>query len=177
MRVGSAWQGLRLENQQQTLPEIAAKEFCSIEGIGEAVAMVLALTNRLGGTPHRSLHSLRAWARDPTNSKELASFLLERQAGFPSSTISANQANFELVRSHMVFYMQSTTALIRSVLTCSEEVPAATRRWPAWRFRFVPKIVTALSGEAAAEDMLTKSRGPFWGLSLTCTSEFHMPPT
>lgn len=31
-------------------------------------------------------------------------------------------------------------------LTSSSEVPEATRRWPAWRQRLVPKIVLALSG-------------------------------
>ena len=32
---------------------------------------------------------------------------------------------------------------------CSEEIPVATRRWPAWRHRLAPAIVFVLSGRPA----------------------------
>ena len=37
---------------------------------------------------------------------------------------------------------------------CSSEMPEATRRWPAWRGRIVPKIVAALCGSCDAVSSL-----------------------
>lgn len=47
---------------QPTPEEIAARDFREIEGIGETVAMALALTQALGGVRHASRASLSTWA-------------------------------------------------------------------------------------------------------------------
>ena len=58
------WQGEKVEGAQQSAEERAAKEFCSLEGVGETTAMALAFTTQLGGSQHHSLASLRAWVQE-----------------------------------------------------------------------------------------------------------------
>jgi hypothetical protein len=57
-----AAQGEKLEQASATPEELAAREFCRVEGVGEATAIVLARSTALGGTVHVGLDSLRAWA-------------------------------------------------------------------------------------------------------------------
>ena len=71
-------QGQSIENREPTAAERAAKEFTSVEGIGEATAMVLASTCALGGAPHASLTSLTEWASQQDNWRCLQEFLLHR---------------------------------------------------------------------------------------------------
>ena len=74
----SLWLQLQRLPSATPLPaELAAREFMSIEGVGEATATVLALTHALGGTPHPSLQSLQTWAKRD-GGVELALFLLTR---------------------------------------------------------------------------------------------------
>ena len=47
-------------------------------GIGEATALVLAITSSLGGRRHEGLASLRAWARTAEHAAQLLAFLLHR---------------------------------------------------------------------------------------------------
>ena len=60
----SAPQGERMEGEEQSAEERAAKEFRTVEGVGEAVGMVLAFTTALGGGRHGGLASLRAWVQE-----------------------------------------------------------------------------------------------------------------
>lgn len=55
-------QGEKLESAAATPEEQAAQEFCGVEGVGEATAIVLARTTALGGSRHAGLESLRGWA-------------------------------------------------------------------------------------------------------------------
>jgi hypothetical protein len=65
--------------------ELAAKEFMEIDGIGESVAMALALTCQLGGHRHNCLQSLRSWTlRLTENANCLRDFLLTSE-DIPSS--------------------------------------------------------------------------------------------
>lgn len=50
-----------------------------MEGIGEATALALALTESLGGRRHDSLASLRAWAQTGVHSAQLEAYLLYRR--------------------------------------------------------------------------------------------------
>jgi hypothetical protein len=52
----------KLETSSSTPEEAAAAEFCSLDGVGEATAIVLARSTALGGSQHGGLESLRAWA-------------------------------------------------------------------------------------------------------------------
>lgn len=65
--------------------ELAAKEFMEIDGIGESVAMALALTCQLGGHRHHCLQSLRSWTlTSAENANSLRNFLLTNEE-IPSS--------------------------------------------------------------------------------------------
>ena len=52
----------KLETSSSTPEEAAAAEFCSLDGVGEATAIVLARSRALGGSQHGGLESLRAGA-------------------------------------------------------------------------------------------------------------------
>ena len=54
-----------------------------MEGIGEATALALALTESLGGRRHDSLASLRAWAQTGDHSAQLEAYLLYRRENNP----------------------------------------------------------------------------------------------
>lgn len=55
-------QGERVEADAATPEEAAARQFASVEGVGEATSILLARTQALGGRRHASLESLRGWA-------------------------------------------------------------------------------------------------------------------
>lgn len=79
---GKAWMCEQLQLRRlpcaNPLPaELAARQFMSIEGVGESTATALALTHTLGGSQHSDLASLRAWAKQDRGI-QLAIFLLSR---------------------------------------------------------------------------------------------------
>lgn len=60
--------------------ELAAREFMEIEGIGESVAMTIALTCQLGNQRHRCLQSLCEWVQKSSNNAiSLREFLLDNE--------------------------------------------------------------------------------------------------
>ena len=62
----------KLESCSSTPEEAAAAEFCSLDGVGEATAILLARSSALGGSQHAGLASLRAWAGATGASASLA---------------------------------------------------------------------------------------------------------
>ncbi|KAL4438181.1 hypothetical protein ABPG77_010542 [Micractinium sp. CCAP 211/92] len=84
----AALQGERIEcSSSSSCPEEqAAREFCTVEGIGEATAIVLARSSALGGARHGSLASLQAWAGvSDENALALLSYLTSSEE-LPEST-------------------------------------------------------------------------------------------
>lgn len=55
-------QGGKVEQAAAAPEELAAREFCGVEGVGEATAIALAHSTALGGSRHAGLDSLRSWA-------------------------------------------------------------------------------------------------------------------
>ncbi|KAI7838346.1 hypothetical protein COHA_007914 [Chlorella ohadii] len=60
--LAAARRGERVAAAEVSPEERVARELCSVEGIGEATAVVLARTTALGGSRHTGLESLRSWA-------------------------------------------------------------------------------------------------------------------
>ncbi|KAL4448494.1 hypothetical protein ABPG75_005713 [Micractinium tetrahymenae] len=58
----AALQGEQIECSSDSPEELAARDFCTVDGIGEATAIVLARSTALGGSRHGCLESLRGWA-------------------------------------------------------------------------------------------------------------------
>lgn len=72
-------QGERPWSIQATVEEAAAREFMTLDGLGEAAAMALSLSTSLGGQRHPSLSSLKSWlAADDEHPDVLKAFLLDR---------------------------------------------------------------------------------------------------
>jgi hypothetical protein len=63
----------------------------------------------------------------------------------------ARHAGPEALRRWARAAAENAAALLR-FLRDSEELPEATRRWPAWRARMVPTIMAALTGEDPVEE-------------------------
>lgn len=106
--------GESVEPEELSTEEKAAKEFQKVQGIGDSVAMVLALTTTFGGMRHISLQSLQTWVRaSKENADRMKNFLLT-----------------------------------------SEELSSATKKWPAWRSRLVPKIMAALCSDNSEDGII-----------------------
>lgn len=76
----AAVKGVRLQAETLTEEEVAALEFQTLEGVGESVARVLAMTTSLGGRKHSGLKSLQTWAQSrPNHGSILLEFLLENE--------------------------------------------------------------------------------------------------
>ncbi|PRW45124.1 hypothetical protein C2E21_6400 [Chlorella sorokiniana] len=74
--LAAALRGERVVAVEASPEEQAARELCSVEGVGEATAIVLARTTALGGTRHTGLDSLRSWASaSDANAQALFDFL------------------------------------------------------------------------------------------------------
>lgn len=144
-------QGERVEADAATPEEAAAREFATVDGIGEATAILLARTRALGGATHASLDSLRGWASASGAATAghrviapvgggAAGLMLRRPPG-----LSPQSPGLSL-RVASAPPAEANARTLFDYLTASSELPEATRRWPAWRQRVAPKIVLALSG-------------------------------
>lgn len=79
------------------------------------------------------------------------------QAVLQDSTI-ARQGDPSSVTS-AVLAAEAHQQKLREFLTCSSEMPEATRKWPAWRLRLVPKIVAALASDAPPQGSMAEVGG------------------
>lgn len=112
--------------------ERAARDFMARYGIGEATACVLAHTTALGGEAGRrfaSADELEAWARGAGGGEEGAAGA-GGAGGAGDDTVGWPPRARQLL----------------DFLLGSEEFPASTRRWPAWRTRMAPRLVASVCG-------------------------------
>jgi len=104
--------------------ERAALDFMSRYRIGEAAACVLAHTTALSGRRFASADELEAWAR-------------EKGGGGGGGGGEKEEGDWP-----------PRAKLLLAFLLESEDFPASTRRWPAWRLRMAPRLVAAVCGLA-----------------------------
>ncbi len=165
----AAKEGSRAWNEVLSAQEKAAKAFMEIEGVGETAAMVLASTTSLGGAPHRSRESLAEWAakdqgaalkkvRSHTQTQTQTHSVLPPSTPLPMSLSLPFCKNSCLSTKMLVKKSEhaegerdNLLTVLFQLLWCqflieSTELPHNLRRWPAWRAKFVPRIIEALVG-------------------------------
>jgi len=104
--------------------ERAALDFVERYGIGEATACVLAHTSALSGKRFASADELEAWARGGGEEEHCEGAAgADAPGGWPPRA-----------------------RRLLGFLLGSEEFPASTRRWPAWRLRAAPRLVASVCG-------------------------------
>ena len=162
-------QGGKLERAAESPEEQAARELCSVEGVGEATAIVLARTQELGGACHPGVDSLRSWASVSGGRRGVRAGCWRAWGGRQRGRAWLHAGQVLCSRMHPLKVpgfcsvvcvptaswmpprippspADANAQALLSFLMGSEEVPESTRRWPAWQQRIAPRIVLALSG-------------------------------